>query len=214
GKLRAKTARAGDFTGSVFRNGLMMAAGSVFGIQGLVYGAELLYNENPTIATNTTYLLQIYAGYFLILFLVLLFCFVCRAWTIAKVNYAFVFEFDTRHHLDWRQLSELPCFFLFLLGFIAWLNFSRFGSDNMYIYWPVLLIAVTVLVLFFPAPVLYNRSRRWFLYSNWRLLLAGLYPVEFRDFFLGDMFCSLTYVMGHLELFFCLYANDWANPHK
>ncbi|KAK5150984.1 hypothetical protein LTR04_006700 [Oleoguttula sp. CCFEE 6159] len=58
GKLRAKTARAGDFTGSVFRNGLMMAAGSVFGIQGLVYGAELLYNENPTIAANTTYTLQ------------------------------------------------------------------------------------------------------------------------------------------------------------
>jgi xenotropic and polytropic retrovirus receptor 1 len=25
------------------------------------------------------------------------------------------------------------------------------------------------------------------------LLLAGLYPVEFRDFFLGDMYCSLTY---------------------
>jgi hypothetical protein len=28
------------------------------------------------------------------------------------------------------------------------------------------------------------------------LLLAGLYPVEFRDFYLGDMFCSLTYSMG------------------
>ena len=32
--------------------------------------------------------------------------------------------------------------------------------------------------------------------SKWRLLLAGLYPVEFRDFFLGDMYCSLTYLMG------------------
>jgi len=32
--------------------------------------------------------------------------------------------------------------------------------------------------------------------SQWRLLFAGLYPVEFRDFFLGDMFCSLTYAMG------------------
>jgi hypothetical protein len=27
-------------------------------------------------------------------------------------------------------------------------------------------------------------------------LLAGIYPVEFRDFFLGDMFCSQTYAMG------------------
>ena len=31
---------------------------------------------------------------------------------------------------------------------------------------------------------------------QWRLLLAGLDPVEFRDFYLGDMFCSLTYAMG------------------
>lgn len=31
---------------------------------------------------------------------------------------------------------------------------------------------------------------------QWRLLLAGLYPVEFRDFFLGDMYCSQTYAMG------------------
>lgn len=32
--------------------------------------------------------------------------------------------------------------------------------------------------------------------EQFRLLLAGLYPVEFRDFFLGDMYCSLTYFMG------------------
>lgn len=31
---------------------------------------------------------------------------------------------------------------------------------------------------------------------QFRLLLAGLYPVEFRDFFLGDMYCSQTYSMG------------------
>ena len=32
--------------------------------------------------------------------------------------------------------------------------------------------------------------------NKFRLLLAGLYPVEFRDFFLGDMYCSQTYAMG------------------
>ena len=82
----------------------------------------------------------------------------------------------------------------------------------MYIYWPVILIGLAVGTLFMPAPYLYHRSRGWFLYSNWRLLLAGVYPVEFRDFFLGDMFCSLTYAMGHLELFFCLYSRHWNEP--
>lgn len=38
---------------------------------------------------------------------------------------------------------------------------------------------------------------------------GALFTVEFRDFFLGDMYCSLTYAFGNIELFFCLYANKW-----
>ncbi|OJJ48406.1 hypothetical protein ASPZODRAFT_140702 [Penicilliopsis zonata CBS 506.65] len=58
------------------------------------------------------------------------------------------------------------------------------------------------------------QSRKWWAYSNWRLLLAGLYPVEFRDFFLGDMYCSQVYAMGNIELFFCLYSRHWGNPEQ
>lgn len=32
-------------------------------------------------------------------------------WTRAKINYAFVFEYDTRHTLDWRQLTEVRFLF-------------------------------------------------------------------------------------------------------
>ncbi|KAJ2987887.1 hypothetical protein NUW58_g4265 [Xylaria curta] len=55
-------------------------------------------------------------------------------------------------------------------------------------------------------------SRQWLAYSHFRLFFAGLYPVEFRDFFLGDIYCSLTYATSNVELFFCLYANYWENP--
>lgn len=69
--------------------------------------------------------------------------------------------------------------------------------------------------------------------SQWRLFFAGLYPVEFRDFFLGDMYCSLSYAMcvsvipmpqpdsdaclidfQNIELFFCLYAHSWDEPQQ
>ncbi|KAJ9659444.1 Xenotropic and polytropic retrovirus receptor 1 [Coniosporium apollinis] len=212
GKLKAPNARAGDYTGSTFRNGLFAAAGAVLGIQGVVYGAELLFNADRVLSTQTTFLFQLYGGYFLMLFLVLLFCLVCKLFTVAKINYVFVFEFDTRHHMDWRQLSEIPCFLLFLEGLIVYLNFGRFGGDAMFLYYPIVLIVVTGIILFLPAPILYPRSRSWFAYSNWRLFFSGLYPVEFRDFFLGDMYCSEIYAMGNIPMFFCLYVNKWQNP--
>ena len=59
GKLRTKSARAGDFSGSIFRNGLLLAAGLVFGIQGTIYGADHLSNPNLAVSTDASYLLQV-----------------------------------------------------------------------------------------------------------------------------------------------------------
>ena len=59
GKLRTKSTRSGDFSASVFRNGLLLAAGSVFGIEGIVYGAGHLASSNMNIQTDASYLLQV-----------------------------------------------------------------------------------------------------------------------------------------------------------
>ncbi|KAH9882647.1 hypothetical protein J1614_000883 [Plenodomus biglobosus] len=215
GKLRIKVARAGDYTDNTFRNGILLTAGFILGVQGLIKATTITDLHHPThstLAMNTSYLLQIYAGYFLINFLLLLFCLACRIWHDNKINYVFIFEYDTRHFLDWRQLAELPCWCFFLLGLFMQINFHQVGGDSMYLYYPVILIGIAVAILFNPLKVIYFRTRMWLLYSLWRLLLAGVYPVEWRDFYLGDMFCSLTYSMGNIALFFCLYAHGWDNP--
>lgn len=59
GKLRSKNPRAGEYSGSVFRNGLLLAAGTVLGVQGIVYGADHLADRNPTVSTNASYLMQV-----------------------------------------------------------------------------------------------------------------------------------------------------------
>lgn len=213
GKLRSSTRGSGNFTLSAFRSGLLIGTGAVFGIQGLINAHTLeTTHPDPTTQIHTSYLLQIYGGYLLALYLFAFFCLDCAIWTKNKINYVFIFEFDPRSTLDWRQLSEFPAFFTLLLGLFVWINFSELGVPEMYLYYPVILIGVTVAIIFAPAPILFRHSRSWFAYSHWRLLLAGLYPVEFRDFFLGDMYCSLTYLTANIELFFCLYAHHWNDP--
>ncbi|KAI1425845.1 EXS family-domain-containing protein [Xylaria sp. FL1777] len=212
GKLRRMNRRPSDESSIAFWNGLSIGIGAVFTIQGLVYGGQLLFDPNPTIQLQAAYLLQIYGGYFLILLLFSLFCIDCYLWTANKINYPFIFEFDTRHNLDWRQLASFPGFFLLLFGVFFWLNFTRYGNNELWLYYPVILIFISLFIIFLPAPILWHRSRQWLAYSHFRLFFAGLYPVEFRDFFLGDIYCSLTYATSNVELFFCLYANYWENP--
>lgn len=50
------------------------------------------------------------------------------------------------------------------MGLFMWLNFSWY--NDMYIYWPVVLIGLTIIIVFLPARVLYHRSRKWFAFSN------------------------------------------------
>ena len=59
GKLRSRHIRDENYNGNVFRNGLLLAAGLVFGIQGIVYGANLLSDPDPIIKLNTSYLFQV-----------------------------------------------------------------------------------------------------------------------------------------------------------
>lgn len=166
GKLRSLQGKRIDQSASSFRSGLLIGTGAVFIIQGVISGADLLHHTDPTIRTQASYLLQIYGGYFLALYLFTWFCFDCSIWERNRINYTFVFEFDLRNNLDWRQLAEFPASLIFLLGLFVWLNFSQYGASDMFIYYPIILIFVTVVIIFFPAPVLFHKSRKWFVYSH------------------------------------------------
>lgn len=167
GKLRISNKNLGEYTFTAFRSGIMIGLGAVFAGQGLGFCLDIQANHpDSVIQVHAQYLLQIYAGYFLALFLFSLFCVDCSIWQANKINYPFIFEFDPRHQLDWRQLAEFPSFLFFLLGLFMWVNFSRHGVDAMFIYFPVILMGITVIVIFLPAPILFHRSRRWFVYST------------------------------------------------
>jgi hypothetical protein len=167
GKLRSSSQKPGEYSANAFRCGIFIGTGGVFGIQGLIYAASILNNHpDDVMRIRTGYLLQIYAGYFLTLYLFAFFCVNCSIWTHNKINYVFIFELDPRNHLDWRQMAEFPSFLTLLLGLFVWINFSSFGTSEMYLYYPVILIFVTVVFIFLPAPILFYRARQWFVYSH------------------------------------------------
>ena len=62
GKLRNKAWKSTEYYGSVYRNGLFIGAGLVFGIQGLVFSSVKLRDPNPVVKVNTSYLLQVYTS--------------------------------------------------------------------------------------------------------------------------------------------------------
>ncbi len=67
-------------------------------------------------------------------------------------------------------MVQVSSFFIFLLGLFMWLNFT--WVNEMYIYWPVVLIGLSVAIIFLPAPVLYHQSRKWWASTNVSLLLS------------------------------------------
>lgn len=64
------------------------------------------------------------------------------------------------------------------------------------IYWPIIYVGIAGALLLNPFKIMYFHSRMWFLKVLWRLLFSGFYPVEFKDFWMGDMLCSQTYALG------------------
>ena len=69
-----------------------------------------------------------------------------------------------------------------------WLNFS--WINDMYIYWPAVLIGLTVIIVFLPAPVLYHRSRKWFAFSN-------VSPHPLVDLNFTDCYSGVYYLLGY-----------------
>lgn len=156
------------------------------------------------------FLMQIWAGFFLINFMFLLLGINFIVFHKFKINYKFIFELNLASALDYKQFLLLPSITFGFLGLLGWFSFQDFWPNafpgrNF----PIIYLGVCLLIFLWPGTQLYPASRKWLQIALWRLFCSGLYPVEFRDFSSGDIFCSLTYSAGNLSFFFCLYTKDW-----
>ncbi|KAJ1892452.1 Signal transduction protein [Kickxella alabastrina] len=207
-KLRVTgTGTSHNNQGTIFRCGLMLGT-SVPLIVRAIYEATLLENEERV--PYHRQLLQIYGAVYLVLVFLLLFSLNIMAWARAHINYRFIFEVDPRDFLDSWQFLELSSVFILLASIVFWVNFTLRIEHNSYIC--IYALLGTLLGMFFmPVKTFYWSSRWWLMKSLWRILFSGLYSVEFRDFFLGDEMCSLTYTFSMVLMLGCASANNWTN---
>ncbi|KAF3920090.1 hypothetical protein AA313_de0201071 [Arthrobotrys entomopaga] len=203
-------------TGAMFRGGYWIGMAMPLFVQALYEAYNRLSDGyGMRHESQTGYLLQIWAGFALPTVFMMLFSLCCRAWVEARINYVFIFEFDTRNNLDWRELLELPSMFAFIQAVLMWFSFTPFWGEGFdRIWFPLIYVSVILVIILNPFKFCYYHSRKWLLYTLYRLFWAGFYPVEFRDFWSGDIFCSLTYTISNIPLFFCLWSQNWDNPEQ
>lgn len=205
-KLRSNLSHD-QFYSEVFITGLFYGLAIPLFVSAVYIGVHKTVNDELPMGR---YILQIWAGFFLLLLMAMLFAICCIVWNNYKINYRFIFEFNPKTALNYRQFSLLPSIMFFSLSLFMWFGFNDFWPKAIPSrFWPWFFFGSGVLLMFFPFNALFLESRKWIIVTLWRLFLSGLYPVEFKDFFLGDIFSSLSYTMGNLSFFFCMYATNW-----
>lgn len=193
---------------SVLLTGLLIGAGLPLFIRAIYAGVRDLHRGHEF---AVRFYLQIWAGFFFIDLILLLLSLNLYAWQHFRINYMFIFELDRSIAMDYRQFPVLPASFFFTLSLLGWINFDVSAGKFGY-YIPCLFLGLLVVAFAAPYPAFWS-TRKWAMMALLRLVLSGLYPVEFRDFFVGDIFCSLNYSVSNMALFFCLYGKGswWDN---
>ncbi|RCK55780.1 Protein SYG1 [Candida viswanathii] len=205
--INASEMRPPTFYKDFFVGGLFLG----FGLPLFVLALYTALHKNFTgEMPEATPLLQIWGGFFLLNLALVLFTLNLAIFDKYKINYKFIFEFNVATALNYKQFLVLPAFGFTLLSLVAWFSFNDFwphkfpGRD-----WPWIYFGIVVVIFLWPGKRFYGTSRRWLQVAMLRLIFSGLYPVEFRDFFLGDIVSSLTYSLSNSALFFCLYSHHW-----
>lgn len=142
-------------------------------------------------------------------------------WKAARINYSFIFQFNPRTQLSPKQYLEaaLILFNLLLLSIVLFLWFEgaeeRNEIPNLNIGWvhPVILYGVIILILIFPFKIFYRASRFWLLRVLFRIAIAPLKKVEFRDFWLADQLTSMGEFLFEAQFLFCIYPT-MQNPER
>ncbi|CAL9734333.1 protein Syg1p [Monosporozyma servazzii] len=185
-----------------------------------IYTLSLSFTSNPASYTHKI-LFPLWGGWFMVLLMMLLFQVNCFIWHRTSINYRFIMLGETQTRNGTKLFnndfatSGIPLQLYTCMYFILWVSICAGFSYKFekLIPWAYICFGGSVLLFVLPKNSIpywdkIISTRRWLLIRTIRLMCAPLFPVEFGDFFVGDIICSLTYSMSDLAMFSCLVATD------
>lgn len=209
----------------IHRNNRALAQMFFSGIGLGVSGAFILYTLylaffSPYDSHLHRVLFPLWGGWYMVLLSALLFLSNCYIWHRTGINYRFIMlgeiqakngtqlfnnDFATSAislKLYFATFFLVPCAICAVMSF-HWNLLTPYG----FIYLGIVVFLFLCPNGIFPYFDKLVESRKWIAATFVRLVLSGLYPVEFGDFFIGDIICSLTYSMSDIPMFLCYYSN-------
>ena len=142
------------------------------------------------------------------------------AWRRVGVNVDVLFELDRQNTLDLDQYHEMPAFLICTLAITVWATFATEAPGVSPGYYILLWFAFVAVFLFNPFPIFHYHARWWICRTLIRVTMSGILQVEvshliislmrqestsshehlpqFRDLWLGDQLCSLSYSLSNI----------------
>ncbi|KAJ3146678.1 hypothetical protein HDU86_008422 [Geranomyces michiganensis] len=136
---------------------------------------------------NVTLILLVYGGLSIPILFLFMYALLLVIWARYHVNWVLVFELDPRDYLPPEGFSE----------FASW--------------YPTILLVIILCIVLNPLNIFYRSSRTWFIRSAARIVCSGLFPVQFRDFFITDLLSSMTYMFVSMPVLVCSAVYDLDN---
>lgn len=138
-------------------------------------------------------------------------------WAKHRVNYPFIFEFNSRGHMRHQNIFDIASLFtVILIGDIMLYMLSalqRYDADFVVPGFEFLrhvlpeLYPLVLVILLLALFILYSvRSGFWLLRTMGRIVTAPVFKVVFRDFFLADQLVSISLVLQDIDYTICYFA--------
>jgi hypothetical protein len=138
-------------------------------------------------------------------------------WSAHRVNYPFIFEFNTRGHMRYQNIFDIASVFtvvligdmmLYMLTALQHYDpdFNVPGFEYLRHVPPetyplILVILLLGLLLFYSV-----RSGFWLVRTMGRIVTAPLNKVVFRDFFMADQLVSISLVLQDIDFTICYFT--------